>query len=707
MAPAFLLLLQVLPGTQPLTLEGDPAAHMLAGIDSYLDRETFNSTKRRPNPPSRDGLARILGVVDKRVRFETLSLVESVSRPAEIHRGPGYRVLTVRWPVLDGLDAEGLLFQPDGAPKARIVALPDADQAPEQVEWPHKLAASGAQVIVPALVDRSAAGLVEPAIPRRLNQSRREFLYREAFEMGRHLIGYEIQKALAAVDWFARQEPKVPIAAAGYGEGGLLALHSAALDGRIAAALVSGYFGPREQLWREPVYRNVWGLLRAWGDADVAAMMAPRRLIIEPSRCPETPARPPEGAPGVLITPSLGEVLGEVERAKLLGASITLASDRGGRDYPMMDTALAALLDAVNVRLSPLDRAPRLSAPGRRTFEDLHAHIQAVVRGSERARKAFWANADASSVEKWKESTRPYRRHLWEEVLGKLPPPSEALQAETRLQYDRPRWKGYEVRLPIFPGVFAYGVLLVPTNLKAGEKRPVVVTQHGRAGRPQELIEPTTARAESVYKHFAAQLADQGFIVYAPQNPYLFEEHYRALQRKANPLKLSLFSFIAAQHDRTLEWLSTLPFVDAARIGYYGLSYGGKTASRIPPLLDRYAVCVTSGDFGEYIGKMASSERPESFLFTNEHEMYEFDLGNTFNYGDLAMLMAPRPFMVERGHGDGVGFDPWVDYEFARVRRHYNQMGIGGRAEIEFFVGVHEINAKGTFAFLKKHLNFP
>ena len=34
-----------------------------------------------------------------------------------------------------------------------------------------------------------------------------------------------------------------------------------------------------------------------------------------------------------------------------------------------------------------------------------------------------------------------------------------------------------------------------------------------------------------------------------------------------------------------LEWLGGLPFVDAQRIGFYGLSYGGKTAVRIPPLL--------------------------------------------------------------------------------------------------------------------------
>jgi hypothetical protein len=193
---------------------------------------------------------------------------------------------------------------------------------------------------------------------------------------------------------------------------------------------------------------------------------------------------------------------------------------------------------------------------------------QMLVRTAPNARAEFWSKADPASIESWNRTTQPYRRHLWEEVLGKLPPPSEPLSPQTRRIYDEPRFTGYEVYLPLWPDVFAYGVLLLPKDMKPGERRPVVVTQHGRAGRPQDLIKPSLPRTESVYKKFAAQLADRGFVVYAPQNPYIFEERYRYIQRKANPLKWSLFSFILAQHDRTLEWLSQLPFVDPKRIGF-------------------------------------------------------------------------------------------------------------------------------------------
>ena len=70
-------------------------------------------------------------------------------------------------------------------------------------------------------------------------------------------------------------------------------------------------------------------------------------------------------------------------------------------------------------------------------------------------------------------------------------------------------------------------------------------------------------------------------------------------------------------------------------------------------------------------------------------------------------LIAPRPFMVERGHRDGVAPDEWVAAEYARVRRLYMELGIADRTEIEFFNGPHKIHGVGTYKFLHKHLNWP
>ena len=128
---------------------------------------------------------------------------------------------------------------------------------------------------------------------------------------------------------------------------------------------------------------------------------------------------------------------------------------------------------------------------------------------------------------------------------------------------------------------------------------------------------------------------------------------------------------------------------------------------RVPASLEGYALSICSADFNEWVQKNATVDFPISYMFSGEYEMPEWDLGHTFNYAEMAALIAPRPFMVERGHNDGVGLDEHVAYEYAKVARFYQQLGISGRARIEFFDGPHTINGVGTFAFLHEHLNWP
>lgn len=741
-----------LPGTQPLTAEGDLAFQMIAGIDKYLMRALAASPEQRKSrwktdaasheaynaflQSKRERLRQILGAVDKRLPVTDLEYVSDTSTRALIAEGNGYTVHAVRWPVLDGVNAEGLLLEPlpiksDSKPPACVVALPDADWTPEMLtgllpgvppaaQVARRLAENGCRVLVPTLIDRNDTWSGNPRLTM-TNQPHREFIYRMSFEMGRHIIGYEIQKVQAAIDWFTRDKDHPPVGVIGYGEGGLLALCSAALDPRIDATVVSGYFGPRETVWQEPIYRNVWGLLTEFGDAELALLTAPRRLIIEASTGPEIagPPAPREGrrgaAPGRLVSPSVEAVTSEVRQ---IAAHQARPAETRAQSPELMvsvvpggEKTLSAFLQALgsNAALHP-DHVPLRDGRGnfdpairqKRQFVQLVEYTQRIFRGSDDRRREFWAKADASSPEKWEASCGSYRDYLWQEVIGKLPPPSLPANPRTRQIYDQPRWQGYEVLLDVDPDVFAYGILLVPKDLKPGERRPVVVCQHGGDGRPQDVVNPQ--KKTVYYNSFGAQLADQGYLVYAPQNFYLGGDSFRVLQRKANPLKLSLFSFIVRQHERTLEWLASLPFVDKDRVALYGLSWGGKTAMRVPAILPGYRLSICSGDFNEWIWKNVSLDYRYTYMFAGEYEMFEFNLGNTFNYAEMAALIAPRPFMVERGHDDAVGLDEWVAYEYAKVRRLYSRLGLADRTAIEFFPGGHEIHGKGTFEFLNKHL---
>ena len=281
-----------------------------------------------------------------------------------------HNVFAIRWPAFGDVTGEGLLLEPDdGLGIADVVVIPDADQLPEQLvglvpgvaaesQVARRLAESGCRVIVPTLIDRTVA-------PRNghARLTNREFIYRPAFELGRHIIGYEVQKVLALVDWLSKQagsDKKARIGVFGHGEGGAIALYAAALDPRIDAACVSGYFDDRNAVWAQPVDRNVFGLLDQFGDAELATLVAPRTLIIvEAARGPEfVYAAGRGGAPGKITTPGLKTVESEVLRVREPiagfpepGSIIELvASAPDGTGPPGTEHAIARFLAALHPR---------------------------------------------------------------------------------------------------------------------------------------------------------------------------------------------------------------------------------------------------------------------------------------------------------------------------------------------------------------------
>ena len=707
--------------------------------ERYWTRDfTGREAYERSVAGNRQRFKKIIGVVDPRVPVAIERFGDDDDSPL-VADARTYRLYQVRWPVLDGVSGEGLLLEPKSRPLGYVVALADADQTPEQIagltpgaapaaQFARRLAENGFEVIVPVTIDRTARWSGHPDI-RVTDQSHREWIYRQAFHMGRHVIGYEVQKVLAAVDWFKRTGSGTSkVGVAGYGEGGLVALYAAAVDTRIDAALVSGYFDSRQHVSSEPIYRNVWGLLREFGDAELATLIAPRGLVVEYSNDPTL-----TGTRGTWTTPSFESVRSEFERIDrltppgfqpkaLVSASGNAPAGPGSKAALQQFAKFMAVTSSMSVTSDvPADHRHAFDVAKRqkRQVEELERHVQRLVRDSEHVRDRFFLYKVAPEFadETWTRELRhktvapdafiaaskSYRQYLWQEVLGRFEESYTPFNPRTRQIYDTDKWVGYEVVLDVWPDVFAWGILLVPKDLKPGERRPVVVCQHGRGSVPKDVVEGDDA----YYHNFAARLADQGFIVFAPHNLYREEDRYRWLSRKANGVKASLFSFIIGQHDQLLRWLETLPFVDAKRIGFYGLSYGGETAVRVPTVLERYSLSICSGDFNDWTRKVASTDERFSFMYTIEWEMPYFDMGNTFDYAELTYLMVPRPFMVERGHQDRVARDQWVAHEYAKVQWLYSQFGLADRTAIEYFNGGHTINGEGTFAFLHKHLNWP
>ena len=486
-----------LPGTEPLSVEQPLDELMLDGLHRFCQKELQAARIRRQAAWSgpiadrqvestrieqlRQRLRICIGAVDSRLtadsaqraEFELITTLEQSSvlarcRDVVLHR--------VRWPVLEGVTAEGLLLIPKEV-RAGVIAVPDADWTPEafsghaqsaddpaplaeSVRAVRQLAEAGCLVVIPMLISRQDEFSGHPHVGF-TNQPHREFLYRQAFEVGRHPIGYEVQKILAAVDLLSRQfalgqrlsddkssrerNQPLPIGVAGVGEGGLLALTAAALDPRIRVTWVRGYFSPRDELWREPIYRNVWGLLTEFGDAELAGLIAPRRLIIDPCPGVEIPGPPPvrdgrrnSAAPGRIQNPAASAVQEEFKQAAYRyqrtghPAEIVLVPEASAAERPSaLDAAVKAF--AIGLQLDPgtivksvepWQREPQRpqsshsnAAPiepstkptthsadqtvharedrvrEQRQFTELQQHVQTLLRRSHQVRDARWRPA--------------------------------------------------------------------------------------------------------------------------------------------------------------------------------------------------------------------------------------------------------------------------------------------------------------------------
>lgn len=716
-------------------------------------KEAFMKSWLANAETNRAVLHELLGVVDQRepvtMRFIAPVGTNFTANPGEIARGPGYKVYAVTWNVFRGVEGEGLLLVPDGEPRADIVAVPDCDWTPEQSiglapgvpaeqQFPRRFAEAGCRVLIPALIDRGSKFAGNPGV-HRVDQSQRETLWRASYEMGRQPLGYEIQKVLAAADWLeatrnsdggARngdmaevlkriQNPganRQELGIVGYGEGGMIAMYAGALDTRFLSVTVCGAVGLTQRNAELPIYRNVWSLLENFGDEEIAAMILPRAFIAEHGCYPEiTHADKGGGAPGRLWRPTDAEFEAVQQRltgwlpslpAYFLNASDDTVCDWGTaqRFYRKLSSA-DGIAHSMGTPPTLTGTLPDADARTKRPYLQILEDTQHLMRESEYTRREFWKRADFSSTAAFTNSASWYRDYFRSNVVGMIPPASLPPNPRSRLLFETDGVRGYEMVFDVHPDVFAYGILCVPTDIKPGERRPVVVCQHGLEGRPTDVSDPTVN--SHYYHQFGLRLAEQGFVTFAPQNPYIGHTTFRQVLRKAQPLGLTLWSFIVRQHEVITDWLAAQDFVDPQRIAFYGLSYGGKTAMRVPVLVDRYCLSICSADYNEWIWKTVSDRSPYSYLWTMEYDMPEWNLGNTFNYAELSWLIFPRPFMVERGHDDGVAPDEWVAYEFALTKRHYVKMSLGDRAQIEFFNGPHSINGKGTFDFLHHWLKWP
>ncbi len=442
--PVCCMAAEPLPDTQPLTLEGDIAAQLVAGVDKFLLRKIDESAAARDKvwprnfatpedrmeflKAKRKRLAVMLGVRDERVPFESPELVATATRSALIAECETYKVYAVRWPTVRDMFAEGLWIEPNDAKnvKANLVVLPDADQTPEQImglvegvpekmQFARMLAEGNCRLMVPTLISRQIA-----ARNGRAKMTNREFIYRPAFILGRHVIGYELQEVFAAVDWFAKngKDAKTTIGVVGNGEGGMLAMYAAALDPRISKTAISGYFGKKEAVWRQPVDRNIFGILAEFGNAEVLRLVT-CDVYFDNVAYPNLVLPSEGGAPGTLEPVSVDEADTEYSRIRRRGDTTRAVylSELSEKKQEELSHLVTFFLPGDERNPTPRQKVTVVNPPqdaNARQTRLLHAmdrHNQWLLSESPYVRAQFMKGLNTSSLEAYaKASSRIARR---------------------------------------------------------------------------------------------------------------------------------------------------------------------------------------------------------------------------------------------------------------------------------------------------------
>ncbi|HWB97389.1 MAG TPA: dienelactone hydrolase family protein [Bryobacteraceae bacterium] len=709
-----------LSGTSPWDFPRDIVSEQYGELRHYFEERIQDAARERSRywegdrdqvvARNREQLRQIIGAVEQ--------FLPPAPKTRQIRATPAFTFSLVEWPILrlgsigstigsSGAIVKeyGILLEPIRTGKhPAVVAIPDADlsaadiagltrRLPQREQYARSLAVNGYVVLVPFFIQRRAFS--QPWTEDR------DWLVRLAYQVGRHLIGSEVQQVSSAVDFLATLSRVDParIGVAGSGQGGLTALYAAALDTRLQAALVANYFDRRERAFDEPEDRIVWKHLKRFGDAEIAGMIAPRALVID------------RGGPD-----AKDEFLRAVsffEKANA-AAAIRYSAERDQQHGP--STAAIDLFDEVlhpdvhwpiSLPQPPADPEP-FFAIANAQFSQWQARYRNLAMQAYAARDQRW-QPDTSSIDRYRRwSKAKYEAFL--DIVGRYPAPAGPLEPKSVQIYDEPGFRGYRLSVRVYDGVHAYGILLVPKNLKNGERRPVVFAQHGLGGKPEDVLGVVVnARADATYSKLGRQLVQRGYIVFAPMISTQTEKGRNSLVRRAHLVGLTPVGMEIRKAGRVLDFLETLPFVDKDRFAFYGLSYGGFTALWTGPGEPRFQAVVCSGYFNDWNLKSTDLTEGTSFLFYQDmFDMFNFDILHKFNHSDLASLVSPRAFLIEIGDRDGIEIEPrrFVELELARVTELYRKLGIPEKGRVARFDGPHKVDGSESLPFLDQMLHW-
>ncbi len=258
--------------------------------------------------------------------------------------------------------------------------------------------------------------------------------------------------------------------------------------------------------------------------------------------------------------------------------------------------------------------------------------------------------------------------------------------------------------------------LLIPDDLKPGERRPAILNAHGHGpgksllvGLAPKSFKPNSDQLSN--EAAALFLVKEGYVVLAPDwRPFgeraLDAKYCRQGRDACNVTAMSFeyfgYTLLALNiwdARRSIDLLQSLPFVDPDRMGMTGLSYGGTMTTYTTALDSRIKAAVVSG-----------------YLSTLDDAMSMRGLGNycgsqylpgLLNWGDIpdvVGLIAPRPLLIESGTKDDCFIFDDTTRAYEKLRTIYAAAGALEKLDRDVAEVPHSYILKKMMPFFKKYL---
>jgi len=269
------------------------------------------------------------------------------------------------------------------------------------------------------------------------------------------------------------------------------------------------------------------------------------------------------------------------------------------------------------------------------------------------------------------------------------------------------------------PKVWMPFCALIPDGATA--ETPVIIAAHGHtmcgrlsiSGRREYTV--VSEQIDKYNGDYGLKFAREGYVVFCPDARAFGERRERTRQGEREDfficctceylnniaicLGRSLTGMWTWDLMRLIDYIETREDCDASRVACLGLSGGGAQTLWLSAMDDRVKCAISSGYF--YGIKESLLKLPNCSC------NYIPGLWKAVDMGDIAALIAPRPFMVETGTEDWLNGEIGLDNVYSQIKiahSAYELLGAGDDLVHVVEEGDHLWFGKQDVPFIKKYL---